>query len=404
MAKGKRSKKHRKEAKKQALDSSSDSSGSSAAGLIVSEEEAGQAATPNSRSRVDSQYNPLPSFVVDQVIDHLIAWGGIAENETPSKLLKHLNEEEKALFKSEEYQRRIQNKFTYWRSEEGRDQYIKLVTQRSALASSSKKESLSSSAAVVVPDPDDEESKNRPPPRKLAEKEIYSIAMTSMQDQLRKLAGGESKVITVDTDKPEDNGGDVFVYKVEKFELPNGKVYSGHLMVAYDIDMRWLLFEKGSFGAWFVGGRDVVCKTPRVSYSFLHDVEHEKRGREKAPNEYLKHEKFTQPQDLAREAIFQDASRVYKHTLLRFPEQLETGVYSKEPSKGEIAPSAIPIALKHFQTSSTGKKVEVAVQRINIMWPIAVAMEAGSTSRSNDADELMDQVMGQLDGMDLQTF
>jgi hypothetical protein len=45
--------------------------------------------------------------------------------------------------------------------------------------------------------------------------------------------------------------------------------------------------------------------------------------------------------------------------------------------------------------------VEVAVQRINIMWPIAsLETDDRDTSRRDD-DSLVDQVSGLLDGMDI---
>jgi len=81
--------------------------------------------------------------------------------------------------------------------------------------------------------------------------------------------------------------------------------------------------------------------------------------------------------DVSREAIFKDKNRIFQHQMFRFPEQLETGVFADAMDNMEIAPSLVPIALKHVKKSNTGTAVTIGVQRVNVVWPIAASAPAG---------------------------
>ena len=133
----------------------------------------------------------------------------------------------------------------------------------------------------------------------------------------------------------------------------------------------------------------------------MYDHDEEKKGRAKAKNDVLSKEEFTQPQDIAREAIFRDSSRKFKHVLLRFPEQLQAEVFASKINNSQIAPSLVPIAKKHLKTSSTGKVITVAVQRLHIMWPIAALEFDDRDTTRHAGNTLEEELGGLLDGMEL---
>jgi len=254
----------------QSLDSS-DSSESDAELLVESDEEAdtiiNEANTIESPSR---NIAPVPDDIQSQVVDHILLYGGINSTVTTTHLQQIASDEEAKIYTGP-YKRGIQNILNYWKSNRGRSRYVKKVEQRRV-------ERESSSSAVLASE--DSVKPASPPPK--AKKEPTQPApypiMTVIQDQLRKLAGGEADVITVNTERPEKHGGTVYISNVKDYKLRSGKIYSGYLMVIFDVDLRWI-YEEKPFAAWFVGGRDIVVKSPAVSFSFLHDLTHEKDGR-----------------------------------------------------------------------------------------------------------------------------
>lgn len=369
---------------------SSDSSESSAELLVESDKEADTIEEADTVGSPNRNIAPVPDDIQSQIIDHILLYGGINSTVTTTHLQQIASDEEAKIYTGP-YKRGVQNVLNYWKSKRGRTRYLKKLEER-------RFERASSSPTVLASE--DSVKPASPPP--IAEKEPTQPApypiMTVIQDQLRKLAGGESNVITVNTERPEKHGGTVYISNVKDYKLPSGKIYSGYLMVIFDIDLRWI-YEEKPFAAWFVGGRDVVVKSPAVSYSFLNDLSHEKNGRKKSKNKFIHDESFMQDLDVSREAIWKDKNRIFQHQLFRFPEQLETGVFADAMDNMEIASSLVPIALKHVKTSNTGTAVPIAVQRVNVVWPIAALEKEDRNTERTVGRDMKDDLEELLDGM-----
>lgn len=297
-----------------------------------------------------------------QLVTDIVEAGGI-DNIGPDRYpLARLLSEKKEHYSlhKEGKKRQIQNKVNDWKHrDKGRQEYNSYVcssaptpspnhrrtpvsSSRKAKNSSSRKQKNKSSSSLPNPPSIQRTTYTSPNhPRELSyqrPRQEYTRPFNPIPSKLPMSAQrthlNAAQLVNVDPEFPEKNGP-VLLFSFQNHQGPDMVLRNGYMLELQGLDRRWMEMETEAFEAWHVAPNEILLKVPATSYTFLHAVDEEKKGKAAINDDSLV---FQQATNVPRNAIAADDARQSKYYRFVFPKDLDNDIFSPDRTPGVFPP------------------------------------------------------------------